>query len=114
MSFDYAIAIGSLPHEARLHFYEVLAHQLTVAVRSVWSDGSISDADKVEGMKWINEILHGVTAKVYVLRLRTHEWSEADFASGIAHCISMSPAIEPAVNDAVERSFRIVSPSATP
>jgi hypothetical protein len=27
----------------------------------------------------VNEVLHRVTAKVYVLRLKKHEWPETDF-----------------------------------
>jgi hypothetical protein len=46
-----------LSEEQRLHFYEVLAHNLTVAVRGVWSDSETSDAEKVERMKWVNEVL---------------------------------------------------------
>jgi hypothetical protein len=89
----FAESIGSLGHEQRLHFYEVLAHNLTVAVRGIWSDPRITDAEKVERMKWVNEVLHRVTAKVYVLRLRTHEWTEADFEGMIVGYIQSHPNI---------------------
>ncbi len=76
----FAERMALLTEDQRLHFYEVLAHNLTVAIRGVWSDESISDAEKVERIKWINEILHRSTAKVYVLRLKSHVWTEGTSA----------------------------------
>jgi len=75
----FAEQIGKLSDEQRLHFYEMLAHNLTVGIRGIWSDERIDDTEKVDRMKWVNEILHSVTARVYVLRLKTHEWTEEDF-----------------------------------
>jgi hypothetical protein len=109
VAFDYAKRIGELPHEQRLHFYEVLAHNLTVAVRCVWSDERISDAGKVDQLKWINEILHRVTAKVYVLRLRTHEWTETDFADIIRDYIKLNPVIAGLVGWAVTSTYKSIT-----
>jgi hypothetical protein len=109
VAFDYAERIGGLTKEQRLYFYEVLAHQLTVAARMVWSDEALSDTQKVTQLKWLNEILHRVTAKVYTLRLQTHEWSEADSFDDIRHWISQEPAIAPRVGWAVMVSYQIVT-----
>ena len=38
----------------------------------------ISDAEKVDRLKWVNEIQHRVTGKIGVLRLNLHEWTERD------------------------------------
>jgi len=101
--------MAELSQEDRLHFYEVLAHNLTVAIRGVWSDESISDAEKVDRMKWVNEILHRVTAKVYVLRLKTHEWTETDFEQLILEYVAAHPRIASEVASAVRSSYRTVS-----
>jgi hypothetical protein len=77
----FAEQMAKLSDEQRLHFYEVLAHNLTVAVRGIWSDEQIDDPEKVDRMKWVNEVLYRVTASVYVLRLKTHEWTEENFES---------------------------------
>ena len=53
----FAEEMAKLSEEQRLHFYEVLAYNLTVAVRGVWSDNALTDAEKVERMKWVNELL---------------------------------------------------------
>ena len=71
----FAERMAVLTEEQRLHFYEVLAHNLTVAIRGVWSDTSLGDVEKVERMKWINEILH--RAKMSPVKL-THSLSEAE------------------------------------
>jgi hypothetical protein len=94
--------MGKLTEEERLHYYEVLAHNLTVAVRGIWSDEQISDAEKVDRMKWVNEILHRVTAKVYVLRLKTHEWTEEDFESLILEYVAAHPGIAGEIGWAVK------------
>ena len=105
----FAERISALTDEQRLHFYELLAHNLTVAIRGVWSDVSISDAEKVERIKWVNEILHGATAKVWVLRLKTHEWSEEDFGSLVQGYIDQHPEIKEEVIAAVRRCYRAVT-----
>jgi hypothetical protein len=105
----FAERMGRLSGEQRLHYYEVLAHNLTVAIRGIWSDERIDDAEKVDRMKWVNEILHRVTAKVYVLRLKTHERTEEDFESLILAYITSHPGIAGEVGQAVRGSYRTVA-----
>lgn len=65
MEFNYPDSISSLSSDARLHFYELLAHNLTVSIRGVWSEPAFSESQKLNHIYQINEILHRVTAKVY-------------------------------------------------
>jgi hypothetical protein len=105
----FAEKMSTLNEEQRLHFYELLAHNLTVAIRGVWSDASIGDAEEVERMKWVNEILHRATAKVWVLRLKTHEWTEEDFGCLVESYIDQHPGIRHEIHAAVNRSYRTVT-----
>jgi hypothetical protein len=105
----FAERMAALDTGRRLHFYEVFAHQLTVAIRGVWSDGSITDAEKVDRVRWVNEILHRATAKVWVLRLNTHEWTEEDFGSLVAGYVADCPGIAAEVRAALDRSYRAVA-----
>lgn len=109
MSFDYPKAIGALPDGQRLVFYELLAHNLTVIVRCIWSDENITDAEKVDRMKWVNEILHLVTSKVRALRLSEHGWTEEDSWEGIKHWISQNPAIQGDILAAIKWSYDYAS-----
>ena len=108
MSFNYQEAINGLNAEQRLHFYEVFAHNLTIAVRSIWSDGEVSDTDKVERLRLVNEIMHRVTSKVYVLRLNLHEWTEEDTWKMIEGYVAENKDIEPDVNAAIRFSYNSV------
>jgi hypothetical protein len=105
----YAEQMGKLTEEQRPHYYEVLAHNLTVGMRGIWSDEQISDAEKVDRMKWVNEILHRVTAKVYVLRLKTHEWTEEDFERLILDYVAAHPGIAGEVGWAVKFTYRTIT-----
>jgi hypothetical protein len=105
----FAEQLAVLTEEQRLHFYELLAHYLTVAIRGVWSDEAINDAEKVERIKWINEILHRTTAKVWVLRLKTHEWTEEDFGSLVCGYAGHHEGIKGELLGAVNRSYLAVT-----
>jgi len=109
MPFDFAEQIGALPAEQRLEFYEILAHELTISIRAFWSDEALSLDEKVERMKWVNEILHRVVAKVRVFRLSLHEWTEADFAQQIQGWVEQCPAIGQEVDWAIRHSYRSVT-----
>jgi hypothetical protein len=100
-----ASEIQSLPHEQQLRFYESLAHNLTVCIRAHAFSGSDA-GERLENIKWINEILHRATAKVGVLRRRTHTWSESDFFSMMDDYIRKHPAIGGDIKCALESSFR--------
>jgi hypothetical protein len=105
MDFDYPQLIGNLNDEERLRFYEILAHNLTVSVRSIWSKDDLSDAQKVEGMKWLNEIMHGVTQKSAAMRAGRHSYTEEESWGSIKHWVSLSPMLAGHVLWAVKTSY---------
>jgi hypothetical protein len=105
MDFDYPQLIGNLNDEQRLRFYENLAHNLTVSVRGIWSEDNLSDTQKVECMKWLNEIMHGVTQKSAALRLGRHSYSEEESWGSIKHWVALSPTLTGHVLWAVKTSY---------
>lgn len=106
--FDYPSAIGALDAEQRLLFYEVLAHNLTVSVRAIWSNEKTSAEQKVEQLKWLNEIMHRVTSKLQVLRLNLHEWTEADSWNDIKHWVSLCPSLEGDIEWAIRTTYAMI------
>jgi hypothetical protein len=84
---NYLEEMESIAEEERLAFYAYLAHNLTICVREVWWSDE-SPEDKVEQLKWLNEIQHRVTDKISVLRTRHHVWTERDSWADIEHWIS--------------------------
>jgi hypothetical protein len=105
----FAELTGALEGEQRLHFYEVFAHNLTVVTRAIWSDGSLPPEEMVERMKWVNEVLHAATAKVWALRLNTREWSEGDFGALVAHYVGVCPALAGDLSAAVSMAYESVT-----
>lgn len=107
---EYLARLGLLDPEQRLHFFEVLAHNLTVATRGVWSDAELSCEEQVDSMKKLNECLHRVTARVRVQRLNTHVWTDEDFLGLLsATDESLHPRLRGCVAWAVERSYTSAS-----
>jgi hypothetical protein len=111
VEFNYPDSISSLSSDARLHFYELLAHNLTVSIRGVWSEPALSESQKLNHIYLINEILHRVTAKVYTLRLGLHEWTEVDTWAMIEGYIVENQAIETDVLAAIGNSYKCVAGS---
>ena len=108
MASGFAERMAKLTADQRLHFYEVLGHNLTVVVRAIWSDSTFSDADKVEMMRWVNEVLHATTAKVWTVRLSGHEWTDEDFAALVLDCCHHCLGIAGLVGDAIAWTFKAV------
>ena len=97
--------ISSFNDEERLHFYELFAHNLTVSIRGIWSDENISETEKLDRIKLVNEILHKVTNKIWVLRLNTHKWTEEDFWQMMNEYTSDNESIRGEILFAIKRSF---------
>jgi hypothetical protein len=106
----YLPKLAALSPEQRLHLFEVLAHNLTVEVRAVWSDAALSAEDKVESMKQFNECLHRVTARVWVQRLQTHTWTDEDFLALLAETDSqLHPRVRGGVAAALALSYAAIA-----
>ena len=105
MDFDFPNLIDGLNDEERIRFYEILAHNLTVSVRGVWSDEHLTDSKKVECLKWLNEIMHRVVMKAALLRVNKNQYSESDSWEDIKHWVSFSPEIDAPVGWALKTSY---------
>ena len=57
---DFVAELVALSADVRRQVYARLWFELTIAARDIWSDDNYSDAQKLEGIKWINEIQHRV------------------------------------------------------
>ncbi len=109
MTFDYARDINALSHEQKLRFYETLAHKLTVSIRGIWLDKSCDDTQKVEQMKWLNEIMHRVIAKISVERRQTHQWTENDMYGMMTNYVRLCPALSGYVFQDITSSYQFAS-----
>jgi len=103
--FDHCVSIlARLEADKRLRLFEVLAHNLTVAARMIGADGGMTPTEQVQSLNAVNECLHRATARIWVQRLQTHEWSDEDFLSLLRHT---DESLHPNVQGAVHRAFHI-------
>ena len=109
MYFDYAEQISQLAQEQRLRFYEQLAFSLTISIRGIWSDARLSDAQKLDRIKSINEIMHRVISKISATRLNTGLWTETDTWEMINGFVAQNSGIRCEVTYAILSSYESVA-----
>jgi len=103
---EYREAIAAFDDNRRRCFYETLAHNLTVCARTIWSDEQLSDAEKVDQMKWLNEIQHRVTGKVGA----SEPWPDREFFDGVLQArTDECPPLRGHVGWAVKQSYEYAS-----
>jgi hypothetical protein len=108
---EYEEAVAAFDCGRRRWFYEALAHNLTVCVRGVWSDEQLSDAQKVEQMKWLNEIQHRVTGNLRASEL----WPDLEFFEGVLRArIDHCPPLRGHIGWAVKQSYEYASAAKWP
>jgi hypothetical protein len=109
IEMDYVADVGSLSTEELIQFYEILAHNLTVSVRAIWSDEALTDTERVEQMKWLNEIMHWVVRKSAALRMNRNEMSESDTWEMMEGYISQCPSLASHIASATISSYQAVA-----
>jgi hypothetical protein len=106
MNFDYPEKIEALNPKQRLYFYELFAHFLTVSLRGVLFTEGFADSERVERAKWLNEIAHRITYKIFVMNKNpAAKWTDAEIQEMIRMNIEKHPPIEADVTAAVEMSY---------
>ena len=94
--------------EEGLTFLELLAHNLTTAVRIVANDrtphGELPEEDAYNAMYWINEAIHDVVQRTRELRIQQRLWDAEDITEWVVLWLSYKHAAG-YVKTAVERSF---------
>ncbi len=101
MSFDFVQLIGQLPPDVKIAYYVNFAHSLTVAVRSIWSDEALDVSDRLERLKWMNELMHRVINRAIDLRAQPHIWNE----EAIWQFVLTTGAQCPAINGDADRAM---------
>ncbi|HVE55445.1 MAG TPA: hypothetical protein VNB22_01365 [Pyrinomonadaceae bacterium] len=106
MKFDYLEKIEALNFQQRVYFYELFAHFLTVSLRGILFTEGIADSERVERAKWLNEIAHRITYKIFVMDKKPDaRWSDAEILEMIQMNIDKYPAIEADVGAAIDMSY---------
>jgi hypothetical protein len=110
-SENLATTLLALPEVEQLHFYELLAHNLTVTIRWIWSDETLSDPEKIEHIKLVNEVLHRVTSGVPIIRLKNPNkvWDHNLFQADVNHYSAKNSLVKRGVDFAIGLSLGTVT-----
>lgn len=73
-TFDRLIALST---QDKKLFLELLLFSFTISARGIWSDELPSDRDKVEALKWLNELNH----RIWNIRFELEEGVDSDSIS---------------------------------
>ncbi len=103
---NYNTLISELSKNEKVYFYERLAHNLTISCRGIWSCESLTDIEKIEQMKWLNEIQHRIVSKITVTRLERHEWKESDVIGMIGCYLEQTPGLVSEEGWAITASYK--------
>ena len=78
--------LADLTAEQRRQAYERFLFELTIVARAVWSDPDLQDREKLDGLKWLNEIQH----TVWGAARNPAEYRPSDLSESIRHCVSQA------------------------
>ena len=109
IELDYVRDVGSLPLEWLIRFYEILAHNLTVSIRAIWSNEELDDNQRVQQIKWVNAIMHRVLLKSAALRMNRNECPESDTWQMIQDYVAQCPELAPHIAFATISSYQAVN-----
>jgi hypothetical protein len=102
MDADLSKRLDDLNPDQRRRFYECFSHDLTIAIRYVWSD-TMGDAEKLEQIKFLNEILHRTIFQIS--GFYKYNWGGSDFVRFVGDYIAINPSIGGHIHSAIERSL---------
>ncbi|MEZ5426653.1 MAG: hypothetical protein R2747_10335 [Pyrinomonadaceae bacterium] len=108
MNFDYAESIGALDADQRVYFYQLLAHFMTVSMRGILFHEGVADEERIERAKWLNEIQHRITYKIFLLKKNSSDYPEEEIWDMIRQNSNKHPKTADDVNLAIETSFKYV------
>lgn len=101
--------ISELPSQTKILYFEILAHNLTIAGRAVWSNEKFTSEQKVNGMKWLNEIMHRVLNKLIDERRNICSFSENDFINIVIQHVKQCPEIQGDIAWALKDSYKTIN-----
>jgi hypothetical protein len=109
MNFDYVEAIGALDNKQKTYFYELLAHFITNSMRGIVFMEGIPDEERVERVKWLNEIAHRITYKVFFIQKgKPDYYSEEEIWNIVLQNAEKHPNTLEDITSAIETSYKYV------
>lgn len=105
MSSAFTAALETAPIEARRRVYEKLWLELTIVGRMVWAGTEWDTPQKLEGLKWLNEIQH----RVWGAHADPARISPTDLYTTIQHHAAQASTLNEVVETACARSLHALT-----
>ena len=105
MSKKYLKRISLLNDNEKIKFYELLTHKLTVSIRAIIYNKETSSKEKLDQVKWLNEIIHELVQRTSHLRLGCNSRTDEEFYKNTKHWIQQNKSIHSDVSWAFTSSF---------
>jgi hypothetical protein len=98
--------LEALSLDTRRAIYERLWFELTIAGRAVWSDPDLSTEQKLEGMKWLNEIQH----RIWGAHQNPDGYAPPDLIGLIGTHVENSPYLKSLVRGSISAAIKFIVP----
>lgn len=108
MNLEFVERISELDDEQKTYFYELLSHFLTVSMRGILFFEGIPAEERIERAKWLNEIAHRITYKVFFLQQGRVDLLEDEIWGMINQNAEKHPKTMEDVTSAIENSYKYV------
>jgi hypothetical protein len=108
MRINFVDDISVLSKEQKKVFYILFSNNLTTSIRCVFSEKKLSESDKIECVKSINEISHRLLNRLFDLELNHNTWCEADVWGMIKNIVRLNKNIQSHVGNAISRAIKAI------
>ncbi len=109
MDFNFVEKIGEFDAQQKTYFYQLLAVFTSDSMRGILFMDGISDEERVERAKWLNEIAYRITYKIFWIQKGKSEfYSEEEIWNIVLQNAEKHPKTLEDVNSAIELSYKYV------
>lgn len=94
-------------YETKLKYYDRLGFHLTIAIRSIWSNPDLSDKEKIEAIKVINELSHRIFNWTWRLKGGDKTFNDAACFFDIKQLAQQDKNVAGEIGEAVMSSYKL-------
>lgn len=101
--------LKSLDTMHKIDFYHRLGFNLTIAIRSIWSNSAVNDKEKLEAIKIINELSHQVFNWLWRLRNGDNTFDDLSCFKDVGVYASQNALASGEIGNAIVNSYQFIT-----
>lgn len=105
--FDFVYDIGKLSLKKKKVFYLCSANYLSTCVRDALANDILNPTEKLDQLKYINEVNHRLLNRSFDLEFGDNHWSEEDTWRLIKNIVNNKKEIKNYVGNALSEGFSL-------